>query len=148
MRSTLSHTCVLTRVRCMCEASLSAVAHVCVRYNDVLHVCMYTMLDSTTTYLCLLRHPFKYERINLGSTVHKSCRACPSCQNYNLVYYAFVVLSSIVFMHTCNTPLYRILTRVTTLKKTSLVSPTRVNTSHTRPACKCTHGSHAMCATT
>ena len=39
---------VLTRVGDTCEVFVSAVARVCVRYSDVLHVCTYTMLDSTT----------------------------------------------------------------------------------------------------
>ena len=39
---------VFTRVWDTCEVFVSAVARVCVRYSDVLHVCTYTMLDSTT----------------------------------------------------------------------------------------------------
>ena len=37
---------VLTRVEDTCEAFFSAAACVCVRYSHVLHVCMYTMLES------------------------------------------------------------------------------------------------------
>ena len=40
---------VFTRVGDMCEAFVNAVAHVCVRHSGVLHVCTYTMLDSTTS---------------------------------------------------------------------------------------------------
>ena len=39
---------VFTRVGDTSEVFVSAVARVCVRYSDVLHVCTYTMLDSTT----------------------------------------------------------------------------------------------------
>ena len=39
---------LFTRVGDTCEVFVSAVARVCVRYSDVLHVCTYTMLDSTT----------------------------------------------------------------------------------------------------
>ena len=42
-----------TRVRDTCEVLVSAVARLCVRYSDVLYVCMYTMLDSTTLTLHL-----------------------------------------------------------------------------------------------
>ena len=37
-----------TRVGDTCEVFVCAMARVCVRYGDVLHVCTYTMLDSTT----------------------------------------------------------------------------------------------------
>ena len=44
---------VFTRVGDTCEVFVSAVARVCVRYCDVLHVYTYTMLDSTTIPLFL-----------------------------------------------------------------------------------------------
>ena len=39
---------VLTGLRDTCEAFVSAMTRVCVRYRDVLHVCMNTVLDSKT----------------------------------------------------------------------------------------------------
>ena len=33
-----------------CDVFVGAVARVCVRYSGVSHVCMHTMLDSTTKY--------------------------------------------------------------------------------------------------
>ena len=49
-----------SRVRDTCELFVTAVARVCARYSGVLHVCMYTMLDTTTL------HFFEY-RIELHS---------------------------------------------------------------------------------
>ena len=58
------HTCdsgvvfhVFMRVGNTCEVFVSAVAQVCVRYSDVLHVCTYTMLDSTTNLYVPLYEP-------------------------------------------------------------------------------------------
>ena len=46
--SALHLTCGFARVIDTCELCVNAVARVCARYSGVLHVCMYTMLDSTT----------------------------------------------------------------------------------------------------
>ena len=39
---------VFTSVGDTCEVFDSAMARVCVRYSDMSHLCVYTMLDSTT----------------------------------------------------------------------------------------------------
>ena len=46
---------VFTRVGDTCKVFVSAVARVCVCYSDVLHVCTYTMLDSTTTDIIIVK---------------------------------------------------------------------------------------------
>ena len=48
---------VFTRVGDTCEVFDSAVAQVCDCYSDVSHVCVYTMLDSTTALFILSKNP-------------------------------------------------------------------------------------------
>ena len=56
---------VFTREEDTCEVFVSAMARVCVRYSGVLHVCMYTMLDSTTQLNYVYKHTSAREGYSL-----------------------------------------------------------------------------------